>query len=405
MKDIKDKGTVYIIKDGKVRTFEINPKVPYSDVENTVYDDYKDEKEINLASKLLGISSEKAKKLSVPELYAALVDSGYTVIRKYAKKRIADSYLENYIMLPESASKEDVGFIREIWKEICPKGSMGYKNIYNRTRYSYGRGYESVRKMPIITSSYDIDEALDILLREKEGTLNKDEQEMLSIYREFDFRRTLTSNRDVKKYPINNDNSCIYIITPEEIVKSNVRNVRHLWQEMDAFSNLYFEEYIGNKREESPEEEAENYNSIIVEFSTTSGVPILPWIPRKINSFQYDELVKLCEKLEKIKEETGIEFDETIFFDLDRKERSSNISGFKEMLEENRSVLVDDLVKSPKRVSFPTREDITEEELDSALDFIEDELVAEKIKGELSRQNASIERGKKLLTLPEEKDK
>ena len=174
---------------------------------------------------------------------------------------------------------------------------------------------------------------------------------------------------------------------------------------MDAFSNLYFDEYIGNKREESPEEEAENYNSIIVEFSTTSGVPILPWIPRKINSFQYDELVKLCEKLEKIKEETGIEFDETIFFDLDRKERSSNISGFKEMLEENRSVLVDNLVKRPKKVPFPTREDITEEELDRALDFIENELVAEKIKGELSRQNASIERGKKLLTLPEEKDK
>ena len=275
-------------------------------------------------------------------------------------------------------------------------GSMGYSSIFNRTTYSYGKGYESIRKKPIISTIDDTSEILDIFLREKEGKLDQKEQEMLEKYRDFELKRLLTSSEDVKKYPINNDNSCVYIITPENTIGVTLRNVRHLWQARDAFSNMYFEKYIETSKDLLSKDEAEKYNSIIIELSTTSGVPILPWLPKTINSFQYQELIKFCDELAKIKEETRIDFDETVFIDPKGNHYSSDMSAFKKMLEENKSLIVSDSIEIPQKTMFPTRTDIIEEELDDILHEKEGK-VAKNIKEELKKSNLDFIRNGEIL--------
>ena len=367
-------------------------------MQDTVYDKiYLDDIELNLASSILDLPIDKVKKLSVEEIYASLADSGYAVIRKYVKTRISDNYLENYAILPENISKEDSQLVEKMWKEMIFMGSMGYSNIFNRITYPYGKGYESIRKKPIVSTQDGATQILDIFLREKEGNLTEAEQEMIKKYRDFELTRLLTSDEDVKQLPINNDNSCVYIITPEDVIGVTLRNVRHLWQARDAFSNLYFEKYIETSRESLSKDEAEKYNSIIIELSTTSGVPIIPWLPRKINSFQFQELIKFCDELVRIKEETKIDFDETVFVDPKGNHYSSDIQAFKNMLEGNKDLLVEDSLETPKRTPFPTRTDITDEKLDSILQTKEN-LVADNVRNELKKGNLdSIRTGESLV--------
>ncbi len=408
---LKDKGTVYIIKNGKVITLEIAPTIPREDIEENKLDKvYFDEKELELISKLINIPKDKLKRLSPEHLYASLADSGYTVIRKYVKTRISDNFLENYVIIANQISKQDIPIIKQLWKDIGGIHNIGYDNIYNRVTYSYGRGYESLKKVSLQDKTKNTDYILDVFLRDKIGELTLEEEEMLDNYRNFDLKKLLTTQESVRKYSINNDNSGIYLITPEEVIGVTIRNGLHQFQARDVFTNLYFDEYIKYLDKPAISDECDIYNTIIVQISSTMGVPIIPWTPRKINTFQYNSLIEFCETLTKIKEETGLDFDEIVCKDPDGKHLYTDIFGFRDMLEVNKQKLVDDEIEVTKKSIFPTRTDIADEEIESILKekisnnlTLEEEQVGDKVRKEIennikSKGSESIFNGRKLLS-------
>ena len=71
-KSVRDVGTVYIIKDGKTKVFEINPKIPLEDLQDMKFGMYLDDTELQLACKLLGVTIEQAKKLSIEDRFTKI---------------------------------------------------------------------------------------------------------------------------------------------------------------------------------------------------------------------------------------------------------------------------------------------------------------------------------------------
>lgn len=390
----RDKGIVYIIKNGKIRKINISPQIPQDDIkENRLDRIYYDEQELDFISHFLETDTNIIKRLSPEMAYAFLVDSGYTVIRSYVKTRIADNYLENYALIGKNVSEEDIEIIKKIWTSVSGPDKMGYNSIFNRVEYSYGNGYEAKRKVSINNTPNKMNDVLDIFLRDKIGKTTPEEKEMLRLYRDFELKRLLTSQEDVSIYPINNDNSGIYIITPDDVVKVTVRNKLHQWQARDAFANLYYDQFtqLGDKL--SLSEEAEKYNSIIIQISSTVGVPIIPWFPRKINTFQYKEAIKFCDELIKIKQETNLDFDYIQFFDVNGKEQEVGAKELKDMVERHQTSLIDDNIHMNKSY-FVTRKDVTDGELDEFFGIEENTLVAKQVRKEIEgRGNFSPKKG------------
>ena len=152
-------------------------------------------------------------------------------------------------------------------------------------------------------------------------------------------------------------------------------------------------------------DEARFYNTIIIEMATTQGVPILPWMPRKINSFQYEKLIDFCNGLIKIKEETGKEFDDVTFANPNGSHHEGKIVDFKKMLEDRRDLLVDDTIRGYARVQFPTRTDVTEDEIDVIFGNGKGK-VAQQIRNELKDLTPeTIDRGQHIINLTQEEEK
>ena len=75
------------------------------------------------------------------------------------------------------------------------------------------------------------------------------------------------------------------------------------------------------------------------------------------------------------------------------------------MLEDNKESLIDDSIKSFEKVPFPTRTDVTEDELDSIFDNGK-EKVAEQIRNELRNVSfTAIEDGQDIMSQTQEAEK
>lgn len=175
--------------------------------------------------------------------------------------------------------------------------------------------FESENKLlQIINANRNISDIFLYFVKEKLGLLSDDEKLMFKYYREFDLKRLLIGN--LKKYPLNNDNSGVISIFKDQIYKSTLTKMNHT---KEIIHHLI--EYGYNITDKiSITTVCEIYNVIIVKIIYNT---LIIWSPKKINMFQKKNLLSILEQVKMIDAYNNDEIE--VYFDMFNYDRDYSI--------------------------------------------------------------------------------
>ncbi len=158
--------------------------------------------------------------------------------------------------------------------------------------------------LEIINRGRNISDVFLYFVYEKLGLLSDDKKLMFKYYREFDLERLLVGN--LKKYPLNNDNSGLISIFEDKMYKSTLTKMNHMRE-----IRHHLIEYGYNVDEKiSMTIVCDIYNVIIIKIIHNT---LIVWSPKKFNNFQKENLLSILEQVKIIdncnKDEIEVYFD------------------------------------------------------------------------------------------------
>ncbi len=357
------------IRQGKV----FRKKFPY----NINHKNSPEEEKLIMES--LGISKEECDKLSIPERYAALTDSGWTIIRK-----TSDSQYFNHMFIGNHITQADYEAVMGLLNSEEENIKIDANNIYSRTNFKYGRQYEGV-DLNNISSKY----VADIFMRDKLGQTTDYEKEMLEHFRTFDLERIIT--RADFKYPLNNRDCGLIVITQDEFLTNPCSGIgaQHSSAVSDILMNKYNKLYKKNI-DYTFHVGTDIFESVMIQCSNMGDYgEFLIWTPYKLNEFQYESLLKLQDTLKAIGERTGKTISVNYTFTNERQEkdeREDTPDAYKEYLIANHDSIVDNSLRpTPEKSSMPEYRMITEQEVCGCMgiEIPKTKRIAERVKNEL----------------------
>lgn len=277
-------GKVYFIKNGKTLVEDATvskenlakQKVPGLSRRLTLYSD----REL--------FTNEK----DLTTIYKQFIDNNYTVIRamhpgicNMGKIDVLPEYMVN-IYIPYKPSLEDINNLKEVLDTYKEEKEYAYK-IYNDRKsdydlYDYGYNYSD--------NQGSVSDICEYFYKEKLSMLNPTEQEIFYKYRNFDLKAL--SFEDYYKYPVNNRNTAVVIITSDEIIKKTVTKSFHR-REIEAYLNSIYQ-ITPNL---SYNDLTSNYNLVIG--IITKGV-IGVYVNADINDFQQEALKSFIDDVKEI---------------------------------------------------------------------------------------------------------
>ncbi len=291
-----DIGKTYFFKDGQVKF--INLTITEEELDAACA-------EVDMSMMLPLVSSEEhgfnpnvaRTNTSTLDIYNQYIKAGYSIIR-YCRKFDINCNSANLSLSTKcdcvvslKITDDDAFNIQSIFESLEPKKSFDRGNLYNINRnmfneidYDY---YDPSQNRGILSS-----EILPYFLKEKMGKLSTYEQDMVSTYRNFDLKKLLTYDIP-KDYKLNNDNSGLIVIAPDNIYASTCKKMQHgaevsmilghIRPDIDTNSNII--EYTEKSR------------SIIIQICKGE---LLMWFPKHIKNYQADQMRNLLEVIRQI---------------------------------------------------------------------------------------------------------
>lgn len=160
------------------------------------------------------------------------------------------------------------------------------------------------RLLEIINNNRNVSDIFLYFINEKLGLLSNYEKLMFKYYREFNLKRLLIDN--LKKYPLNNDNSGVISIFEDKVYKSALTKMNHINEIRHHLIKYGYN--INDKIKMTTV--CEVYNVIIVKIIYNT---LIIWAPKKFNMFQKENLLSILEETRTInncsKDEIEIYFD------------------------------------------------------------------------------------------------
>lgn len=230
---------------------------------------------------------------SLTDIYKQYLDDNYTVIRALhpgisnnGEINILSQYNIN-IYIPYKPSLGDIDNLKEVLDLYKEEKEFAFK-IYNDCKsdydlYDYGYNYSDNQR--------SVSGICECFYKEKLSMLNLYEQGMFNKYRNFDLSSLMLE--DYYKYTLNNRNTAIVIITPNDIIRKTV---------IKSFHRHEIEKFLGDSYQIDPNlsynELTSNYNLVIGVIS--KGV-IITYVDVNINEFQQNALKSFVDEVSEVK--------------------------------------------------------------------------------------------------------
>lgn len=227
-------------------------------------------------------------------IYKKYIDDNYTIIRavkaginENRKITLLKEHNIN-IYIPYNPSLNDIDRIKEVLDKYKEEKEVAFR-IYNNGKndhdlYDYGYNYSSnQRTVSGVCAGF---------IKEKLSILTPKEQEMFFKHRSFDLNSLILE--DYYKYSINNKNTAIVIITPDEVIKKTVTKSFHK-REIKACLDKFYKV-----------DDNFNYNELVSNHNLVVGLitkdVIITYVNANINEFQQEALKTFANDINDIKQ-------------------------------------------------------------------------------------------------------
>lgn len=277
-------GKIYYIKDGKTLIEDA-----------TVSSENLDRQKVPGFSRRVTLYSDRellTNNKNLTDIYKQYLDGNYTIIRALhpgisdmGKINILPEYDVN-IYIPYRPSLGDIDKLKEVLDKYKEEKEFAFK-IYNDCKsnydlYDYGYNYSDNQR--------SVSGICEYFYKEKLLMLNPYEQEMFNKYRNFDLNSLMLE--DYYKYVLNNRNTAVVIITPDEVIKKTVTK---------SFHKREIENTLGYKMNPNLSyNELTSDCNLVIGF-ITKGV-IIVYLDININEFQHEALKSFVNDVNDVKQ-------------------------------------------------------------------------------------------------------
>ncbi len=277
-------GKIYYIKDGKTLIEDA-----------TVSSENLDRQKVPGFSRRVTLYSDRellTNNKNLTDIYKQYLDGNYTIIRALhpgisdmGKINILPEYDVN-IYIPYRPSLGDIDKLKEVLDKYKEEKEFAFK-IYNDCKsnydlYDYGYNYSDNQR--------SVSGICEYFYKEKLLMLNPYEQEMFNKYRNFDLNSLMLE--DYYKYVLNNRNTAVVIITPDEVIKKAVTK---------SFHKREIENTLGYKMNPNLSyNELTSDCNLVIGF-ITKGV-IIVYLDININEFQQEALKSFVNDVNDVKQ-------------------------------------------------------------------------------------------------------
>lgn len=298
-------GTVYLIKDGKVVNYELSinktrlPKREGNPFISTVTSSIEDVNPLSTKSDF--------------ELYSSYLKAGYSVIKKAKYLSFDDDITitdrnKITVMLPLKMNDEDTKIVSDMFNEEA-KNETNTLYIESANKDELGFNYDYY--MLNTYSNFTASEYLSSFLDKKSNHLTQTEEDMFNKYYNFDLKTILTDDVALR-YPVNNTDAGVMIITPDKVYKRTLRKLQHGPELCDLMSNIHHSDLKGKTILELLE-----YNDILIQLSLGDAII---WMPKEVNEYQLEQVSALENEIDAIRTQEHTE----IHIELGDKDSSYN---------------------------------------------------------------------------------